>query len=613
MLKTTPLILTQSTAVSPQKPLLERSFEKAFPPSLLLFLGGAIALIIALNIIGAKGQKNVIANARFAKPKEIKQMQKKVEKQQAHAKKNVVALRFGTDHKYGLSSMQPGIAVVGRSRVGKTASFIDPMLVDAIDRDATIFVYDAKGTHISRHLGYALSKEYFAKVFAPGKHYCREIQAKINFIDFLTDDKEGVMARELGQTTNANLMGMNTSSSPSTEYFSETGAALFEAIFMIAKQFPDPDFLTAWKILSLPDLAKRLALAANAHQVPKEVADLLFTDLMWNPKFRWALESAMGTISVADAKQTSGGIISSAVTAARRLINPAFLPHLLETNIPLDLNGRQIIFFQPDIESMDATSPLCAMALHMLVQRNLGHMNRDRPLIIFLDEFTSAAWPGLERWMALMAEMGITIILGYQSDAQTYHRYGQHKTDSIISNAGSKVYFDPGHIETAQKLSTRLGQKEVKYYENSGGKRHAHRTKVSLLTPDEILSPEHMGVGDAIIFGPDIARPWKLKVRYSESDHIVQNYHRSEQVWKSRLSIPTPRSLMSPEEVTIEKDNRGVLAAGFLPSHSDLNNVQEMLKMEREARKQSEKDKKEGESTAPEIKPIEKEIENVVT
>jgi type IV secretion system protein VirD4 len=573
---------------SPVEQKVYDALSKIFPPWLIATAGITIAFLVICNILSRK--KNVLAHARFAKRSEIRAMQKEVRKQQAHSSASKFALRFGTDHTYGIPEAGPAIAVVGQSGCGKTATYIDPAITYAIDNEATIFVYDAKGVQLKRHFAYALAKGYFAKVYSPGRLYSKEVQATINFLDFLRDGKEDMMAAQLSHVFNENFAVSRASRDP---YFGQNGDALLQAVLMAAKQFPDPDLLTAWKILSLPNLADRLHTAYVARSFSDDVKDILFTDLMYDNTFRWAIENAMGTIAVADADQTSGGIVSSAVTQFKKIIGPSFIPHFLETNIPLDLHGKEIIFFEPDKEASASTSPLCAAAIHMLVERNLlSDKPRDRPLIVFLDEFTSANFPALERWAALLREQGIILVLGYQSDAQTHHRYGNDLADSIVSNCPTKIYLKPGHRKTAEGISRSLGEKEVRYTEFSGGKAQKHRAKAPLMTAEDI---DTMGKGEAIIFNPLLKHPWHHKARYHPKDLIVRRYQECERVWDQKLASSANSELKTLEEIDAEKDTREIIAAGFFPSSKDIKNVQEMLRLQKEGQQKKEQEAKQQE------------------
>ena len=545
-----------------QPPNLVNTFlPKNMPPLLLWSVGFCLIALVFIAIFS--GKRGVLANGRFANGMEKGKAQRKVRKQRVIRRHNEVSLRFGTDHKHGLADLQPAIAVAGRSRSGKTASFIDPMIADAIAQDATILVYDVKGAHIERHLAYSIARDYAPYILAPGRSYSNGL----NLLDFMADPTDGKMAYELGHSLNANF---GTPGARKDSFFGPQGDGLLKSIFMLAKAFPHQDLLTAWKILSLPDLPSRL-LAASRTQHSFAIDPELI---------QWAMEAATGTISVSSAHQTSGGIVGTAVTHFQQLIEPSIIPCLMKSTIPLDLHGKQIVFFEPSMEAQASTTPLVAAAIHMLVNRNLNNrVKRDRPLILFLDEFTTTYFPDIERWISLLAEFGFICVLGYQSGAQLNVRYDQDKAISIISSCGTKVFFAPGHMKTSEGVATALGHKEVRYTERSGDKSSGHRQAVPLMPAADI---DQMPVGQAIIFNPVVGKPWHLKVRYSDNDRVVKRYQWSKRLWNEDLRAKFTQRAAAQLVGSMGHAlmNRGVIANGLLPTVKELDAVNTAAKKE---------------------------------
>ncbi len=552
--------MTQTNTTQPPN-FFNAFLPKNMPPQLLWGVGFCLIAFLALAVFN--GKRGVLAKGRFANGFELGKAQKKVRKQRAIRRHNEVSLRFGTDHKHGLPDLQPAIAVAGRSRSGKTASFIDPMIADAIDQDATILVYDVKGAHIERHLAYSLAKDYAPYLFAPGRKY----SDGLNLLDFMEDHTDGKMAYEVGHVLNANF---GTPGARKDSFFGPQGDGLLKSVFMLAKAFPHQDFLSAWKILSLPDLPSRLLAASRSQNSVSVDPELI----------QWAMEAATGTISVASASQTSGGIVGTAVTHFQQLIEPSIIPCLMTSTIPLDLKGKQIVFFQPSMEAQASTTPLVAAAIHMLVNRNLNNrVKRDRPLILFLDEFTTALFPDIERWISLLAEFGFICVLGYQSGAQLNVRYAEDKAISIVSSCGTKAFFAPGHMRTSESVATALGKKEVRYSERSGDKSSWHRQAVDLKPASEI---DQMAVGEAIIFNPVIGKPWHLRVRYSDNDRLVKRYKWAKKLWNEELQEKFSARAARHYQGSINRAlvNRGVIANGMLPTLKELEAVNKNGKKE---------------------------------
>ena len=114
------------------------------------------------------------------------------------------------------------------------------------------------------------------------------------------------------------------------------------------------------------------------------------------------------------------------MTNFQRLMDRSLLPSLTEHTIPLDLPGKQIVFFQIDEQNEAATAPLVATALSMLVKRNLNaSVKRETTLGLWLDEFDSISLPDIKNWINRFAEYGMVATLSYQSNSQVKLRYSR--------------------------------------------------------------------------------------------------------------------------------------------------------------------------------------------
>ena len=77
--------------------------------------------------------------------KEKRKLRQRGIQQIRDGKYNVVALKLGWNQDLVLSDLQPAAAVVGASRMGKTRSFFDPAIRNAIDQGWPLIVFDVKG------------------------------------------------------------------------------------------------------------------------------------------------------------------------------------------------------------------------------------------------------------------------------------------------------------------------------------------------------------------------------------------------------------------------------------------------------------------------------------
>ncbi len=532
-----------------------------------MFIGyfGLMVLLAMLSVF-SQGSRKKISDVRWVSGGEIRAGKKRGRKQIRKQKPNEIALEF--ERGLVLGDLQPAMAVVGKSRIGKTRSVIDPGIKSGIDQDWTMFVLDVKGNLMKKHAAYALSKGYDCYVYAPGFEY----SDGLNFLDFMEDASDAKAAYEMGRVLEQNF---GEPGARKDSFFSPQGIALLKTVFMLAKDSPFPDLLSAFKFLTLPNLAKRIESAQK---------EGYFNDVDINS---WIGDAAVGLRAVADSPPTSAGIVGTATTHFQNLVDKSIIPCLLKSTIPLDLTGKQIVFFQIDEEAKAATSPLVAMAIHMLMVRNLNaKVKRDRPLGVILDEFTEIKLPDAENFMKKNAEYGMLMMLGYQSDSQLIMKYTREEADAMLANCSTKMIFNTGHLETARKYSQTLGEKDdwFKTQSISTGKNRStstaeHWHKIPLMSGDAI---ERMGQGKCIIRSPCYKyRPRKLKVRINKKNDRL--WSRCEVAWDKRM-LPVLRqqfeNLLKDTTLEVEKLNRQTMAEVTLPSKEEieaLNKEEEVI------------------------------------
>lgn len=425
----------------PQQPSVFDPVIKQFTSPMML---GYLALMIALLIIKAMGgNATTLESDRFATAAEVRRGCKLGQEQIAKGSLEDSALEL---EDITLASVQPSIAVVGKSGMGKTRYIADPAIRSAIDQGWTNFVFDVKGSLIRKHAAYALSKGYEVYIYAPGRDY----SDGFNFLELMEDQNDARTAEEIAKTLEHNF---GEPGERKDGFFSPQGVALLRLVFMMAKSTAYPDLLMAWKFLSLPDLAKRLKAAQE-----------YYSEFGTSSFELWVREATTVLQSMASSDKTVESIVGTAMTNFLRMIDPKITPCLINHTIPLDLRGKQIVFFQLDENAKSATAPLVAAAIQMLLVRNLNaSVKRDRPLGLFLDEFDSISLPDIKDNINKMREYGLVAMLLYQSDAQIYHRYTKEYAIAILTSCVTKIYFNPGHDETAEKISKSLGEKEVRY------------------------------------------------------------------------------------------------------------------------------------------------------
>ncbi len=364
------------------------------------------------------------------------------------------ALYLGDPKKYPIPDAQRHLMVVGVTDSGKTATAMDQLLRSTIEQGFTAFVYDIKAEQHRKHAAYALSLGYQIHCFAPGLPW----SGCFDPMGFLRDEYDSTTARQIAATINRNMMP----SSKRDDFFGPAADSLIETVLLLAKGSAYPDFLTAWAILSLPNLARRLASAQGGDGL----------DL-------WAQVAATTTVSVAEAEKTVAGIVGGAVNAFRSFIARDLLPSIVgKPTIPLRMDGKHIIFFQVDEERSAVTAPLCAMMYRSFLVANLNNQfQRTTPLCAFLDEFTSAYFPDLDVDLNLRRSYGLVAVLACQGRSQLRDRYGPEKSRNIETGTVNKLIFKSNDPDYQRDLSLALGEKEAKIQSHSYGSSSRSRSE----------------------------------------------------------------------------------------------------------------------------------------
>ncbi|OLP17935.1 transfer complex protein TrsK [Leptolyngbya sp. 'hensonii'] len=435
-------------------------------PQILLSPSGLTLLtcLIGVGLLSSLGQpshrKNRLATSQFAGSREKAIARQKAHRQMRDRKRNAVTFYIGkpkvkTELRSGqitakiirdtqtfyLPDAQRGIAVCGGPGSGKTFSVIDPCVRSVVDQGFPLILYDFKyPTQSERLAGYATQAGYEVRVFAPGfpeSEVC-------NPLDFLRDDNDALMARQIATVLNKNFQLSAQASEDS--FFSDAGDQLIEALLMLTKGMKYADMITMQGFLSLDGLTDRL-LQANL-----------------NP---WVRASFGQLFSVAKSEKTLSGITGTAFKVINRMVKPGIVDAFCgPSTIPLDLQGKQLLILGMDRERRDVLGPLLATVLHLIVTRNVVKRRTD-PLVVALDELPTLYLPNLHQWLNENREDGLACILGFQNIVQLEKAYGKELARAVLGGCATKAIFNPQEPDSAQMFSTYLGDEEIRYHQKS--------------------------------------------------------------------------------------------------------------------------------------------------
>ncbi|NES67626.1 MAG: type IV secretory system conjugative DNA transfer family protein, partial [Okeania sp. SIO2D1] len=349
-------------------------------------------------------------------------------------------------------------------------------------QELPIVLYDFKyPQQTSEIIGIAAKAGYVVKVFAPG---FKESEV-INPLDFLKDHTDATMAREIANVMNRNLALASNSSED--KFFSEAGDQLVTALMMLAKGLKYPDLLTIQALLSLDELPKRLQAAATAGKLNPWV-ELAFSQLF----------------QVAGSEKTVAGIVATACKLFTRFLAPELiscfvgntsigfkLPKGRNTN-KYELTGKQLLIFGLNREKREATSPLIASMLHMIVNKNVV-VNRLRGLALFVDELPTLFLPNITNWLNENRSDGLLTTLGFQNIGQLEKAYSKEISRAILGGTATKFYFNPQDSDSAEFYAKYLGEETITIKSksqttgSSGTSNNSsdHKYKIHLVEPAE--------------------------------------------------------------------------------------------------------------------------------
>jgi type IV secretion system protein VirD4 len=547
-----------------------------------LGIGLILAIVVAIILTGAerRSQKPKLSDGRWANKREIKACFRKGREQEEKQVFNDAALFVGSDRKFYIPDASASIGIYGMAGIGKTGTFISGLIESLMFQGMSALILDVKGTLKKLHTASLLANDYQVGILAPGKPY----SDSINYLDFMTDHLDSGMASQAGRTLN------RSSGDPGASrdgFFGPQGDDFLKVMFMLGKAGPHKDFLAVWKILSLSNLPDRLKAAKQFKNMDP-----------------WLSEVVVAIEAAGLAPETLSGILLSGITHFQSLMAKNYLPFTMETTIPLDLMGKQAIFFEPDLQRMGSTVPLIAMAIHLLIMRNIDPAKKRKvPLVFVADEIDSVYMADLKTYTTLLRELGLITILSFQSDKQPKYTFGADYAAATLSSCTTRITMNPNDYDTASLISQSLGDRQIDFksrsqnFGQSGGSQglsdHAQlgplcsSTEINGMAKGEAivqsgsyLEPttaiESMWLLFGSLFGGDRkkakqSRAWRGMVPYNKEDAKARE--RCKEVWETMLEpeyIKQAQARMEKMNLDLAIEDREVMAEAMFPTSAVL-------------------------------------------
>ncbi len=170
---------------------------------------------------------------------------------------------------------------------------------------------------------------------------------------------------------------------------------------------------------------------------------------------------------------------------------------------PADLLKRPLgVYLIWPEESLEATTSVYNLVVLGLVRGMIRHVDNERqgklprvPVIFGLDEAARAPLVNLDAYLSTTASRGISMLLYLQSPAQFDGLYGKAKTEAILANCATQLFYKVENLSTAEYISRRCHKVSVDTQSQS-----RKRTPLSgvptinqgsmgreVITPDEVI------------------------------------------------------------------------------------------------------------------------------
>ncbi len=370
------------------------------------------------------------------------------------AKENPFVFRFETTDDKWVSVQNPfrGTLVVGGAGSGKTETYANAIIRQAVDKNYCGIVYDFKYPALTNELQAAIEA---AKINTVKKNEVKFFT--INFEDLKNSNRVNPLhpryiksishAEEYATAIVNNLI---PESIQRTDFWVRSSIALLQAAIWYFREERSEN-------CDLPHIVRFL------QSDPKE-----FLELMRQHPICQNLISSILTAYDRKADNQLAGTIGTLQLALNKICAPEISYVLSGNDFDLNLNNPEAPAFlalgnTPGL--MDTFSPVLSLittvALKMMNEEGKQHS------LVLLDEAPTLYIPKLETLPATGRSRKIAVVFMCQDISQINDKYGNTKKETIISNLANQFYGRVSNLQTAEYISKLVGRKDVRM-ENFG-------------------------------------------------------------------------------------------------------------------------------------------------
>lgn len=329
-----------------------------------------------------------------------------------------------------------GIFISGGAGAGKSKSIIEPLIADAGRKGFTGVIYDFKFPELASYVTTAYDNSDIKPYFINFTDLSRSNRINPIAPELMINDS---FAREFAYSILANLTPSMISK---PDFWSDNAVSLLTSVFWYLKE-RHPEYCTLPHAMSMvlqPDDEALLRTLSKHSKCSDMIAPIL---------------TAYGK----GADNQYAAVISSLQNPLAKINSNEIYYLLSASDFNLALNSpdsKGILCIGNDPTLSGTFSPVIGLILTS-ISKLLNRQGKEKS-VFMLDEFPTVYVPNVEQLPATARSNKVATILACQDIAQMVDKYGNDKTDTILSNLGNQFYGRTTNPKTAQRVSQMFGK-----------------------------------------------------------------------------------------------------------------------------------------------------------
>lgn len=348
-----------------------------------------------------------------------------------------------------LTNPYRGVLVIGGAGSGKSASIIEPIIIQSVQQGFAGILYDFKFPSLAKVAKYAADtykssvKLYYVDLENLSRsHRVNPLQPELMRTQSYADEYSKCI-----------LNNLKPESIQKSDYWTDEASSYLTAvIWFLREEYPQYCTLPHVVSLVLEDTIK--------------VVELLST----NAETRGTVASLRGAIE-RNAEAQVAGIDSTLKTALRKINTKEIAWVLSGDDFSLNINDPLDPKFVT-LGNYDGLRGVYGPVLALIATVALKQMNQPgkQKSVIILDEAPTIYIPGLEHIPATARSNKVATIYAAQDLSQIENAYGRLRKDTLVANLSNQFWGRVGLVSTAQYVAELWGKHEVIKTTHSVGK-----------------------------------------------------------------------------------------------------------------------------------------------